>query len=164
MNVHVVERARQAVSAAVFWVKKGDRVSVPFNIACGVCENCEAGWTSFCLQTNPTEGVDGAAYGYANMGPYDGGQAEYLRVPFADFNLLELPQGDEHKLDFTMLTDIFRSPREIRSSRSRRKTAPTASCRRRGASRGSTASSSPRGSGWARASAPSRATTASGAT
>jgi glutathione-independent formaldehyde dehydrogenase len=80
---------------------------VPFNIACGVCKNCTAGWTSFCLNTNPTEGVDGAAYGYANMGPYDGGQADYLRVPFADFNLLELPPGDDHELDFTMLSDIF---------------------------------------------------------
>jgi len=56
---------------------------------------------------NPTEGMDGAAYGYANMGPYDGGQAELLRVPFADFNLLNLPQGTEHENDFTMLSDIF---------------------------------------------------------
>jgi glutathione-independent formaldehyde dehydrogenase len=102
-NMGIVEE----VGPAVFFVKKGDRVSVPFNIACGVCKNCEAGWTSFCLNTNPTDGVDGAAYGYANMGPYDGGQAEYLRVPFADFNLLELPPGEEHELDFTMLSDIF---------------------------------------------------------
>jgi glutathione-independent formaldehyde dehydrogenase len=102
-NMGIVEE----VGPAVFRVEKGDRVSVPFNIACGVCSNCEAGWTSFCLNTNPTEGVDGAAYGYANMGPYDGGQAEYLRVPYADFNLLELPPGDEHELDFTMLSDIF---------------------------------------------------------
>ncbi|MBB4684182.1 glutathione-independent formaldehyde dehydrogenase [Amycolatopsis jiangsuensis] len=85
----------------------GDRVSVPFNIACGACRSCETGWTSFCLRANPTDGVDGAAYGYANMGPYDGGQAEYLRVPWADFNLLELPPGDEHENDFTMLSDIF---------------------------------------------------------
>ena len=56
---------------------------------------------------NPTEGMDGAAYGYANMGPYDGGQAECLRVPYADFNLLELPPGTEHENDFTMLSDIF---------------------------------------------------------
>jgi glutathione-independent formaldehyde dehydrogenase len=102
-NMGIVEE----VGSAVFRVKKGDRVSVPFNISCGVCKNCEAGWTSFCLNTNPTEGVDGAAYGYANMGPYDGGQAEYLRVPFADFNLLDLPPGDDHELDFTMLSDIF---------------------------------------------------------
>ena len=82
-------------------------MSVPFNIACGTCRNCTGGWTSFCLRTNPTEGMDGAAYGYANMGPYDGGQAELLRVPFADFNLLELPPGTEHEHDFTMLSDIF---------------------------------------------------------
>ena len=63
--------------------------------------------TSFCLRTNPTEGVDGAAYGYAQMGPYQGGQAEYLRVPFADFNLLPLPPGNEFERDFTMLSDIF---------------------------------------------------------
>jgi glutathione-independent formaldehyde dehydrogenase len=88
-------------------ISPGDRVSVPFNIACGTCRNCVTGWTSFCLRTNPTEGVDGAAYGYAQMGPYDGGQAEYLRVPFADFNLLELPPGEEWERDFTMLSDIF---------------------------------------------------------
>ena len=44
-------------------------MSVPFNIACGTCRNCNSGWTSFCLRTNPTEGIDGAAYGYANMAP-----------------------------------------------------------------------------------------------
>jgi glutathione-independent formaldehyde dehydrogenase len=92
---------------AVTRISPGDRVSVPFNIACGTCRNCVTGWTSFCLRTNPTEGVDGAAYGYAQMGPYDGGQAEYLRVPFADFNLLELPPGEEWERDFTMLSDIF---------------------------------------------------------
>lgn len=84
-----------------------DRVSVPFNIACGTCRNCVAGWTSFCLRTIPTEGVDGEAYGYANMGPYKGGQADFLRVPFADFNLLEFSEGDEFEADFTMLSDIF---------------------------------------------------------
>lgn len=87
--------------------RPGDRVSVPFNVACGTCRNCLDGWTSFCLRTNPTEGVDGSAYGYASMGPWDGGQAEYLKVPYADFNLLALPQGTEHEADFTMLSDIF---------------------------------------------------------
>lgn len=85
----------------------GDRVSVPFNVSCGTCRNCVAGWTSFCLRTNPTEGVDGSAYGYASMGPYAGGQAEYLRVPYADFNLLALPPGREFEQDFTTLSDIF---------------------------------------------------------
>ena len=102
-NMGVVE----AVGPAVTRIKVGDRVSVPFNIACGTCRNCLQGWTSYCTRTNPTEGMDGAAYGYANMGPYDGGQAEYLRVPFADVNLLELPPGTEHENDFTMLSDIF---------------------------------------------------------
>jgi glutathione-independent formaldehyde dehydrogenase len=102
-NMGVVEEAGDALNR----VKVGDRVSVPFNVACGACRNCVDGWTSFCLRTNPTEGVIGAAYGYAGMGPYDGGQAEYLRVPYADFQLLELPPGTEHENDFTMLSDIF---------------------------------------------------------
>jgi glutathione-independent formaldehyde dehydrogenase len=102
-NMGIVEEVGQGVTR----IRPGDRVSVPFNIACGTCRNCTAGWTSFCLRTNPTAGVDGAAYGYAQMGPYQGGQAEYLLVPFADFNLLELPPGDEFERDFTMLSDIF---------------------------------------------------------
>jgi glutathione-independent formaldehyde dehydrogenase len=102
-NMGVVEE----VGPGVQQVKPGDRVSVPFNIACGTCRNCQTGWWSFCTRVNPTEGMDGAAYGYANMGPYDGGQAEFLRVPFADVNLLHLPPGTEHENDFTMLSDIF---------------------------------------------------------
>ncbi|WP_029288319.1 glutathione-independent formaldehyde dehydrogenase [Cellulomonas sp. HZM] len=102
-NMGVVED----VGPGVTRIKVGDRVSVPFNVACGTCRSCTSGWTSFCLRTNPIEGMVGAAYGYANMGPYPGGQAEYLRVPFADANLLELPQGTEHEDDFTMLSDIF---------------------------------------------------------
>ncbi len=95
------------VGAGVDRVREGDRVSVPFNIACGTCRSCNEGWTSFCERTNPIDGMQGAAYGYANMGPYEGGQAEYLRVPYADFNLLDLPPGTELENDFTMLSDIF---------------------------------------------------------
>ena len=104
-NMGVVEEAGRGVAR----VKVGDRVSVPFNIACGTCRACTTGWISFCTRANPTEGMGGAAYGFANMGPYDGGQAEMLRVPFADFNLLELPASTEHENenDFTMLSDIF---------------------------------------------------------
>jgi glutathione-independent formaldehyde dehydrogenase len=102
-NMGIVEET----GAGVDRIRVGDRVSVPFNIACGSCRNCNSGWTSFCLRTNPTEGVDGAAYGYANMGPYPGGQAEFLRVPFADFNLLRLPPGEQWEKDFTMLSDVF---------------------------------------------------------
>jgi glutathione-independent formaldehyde dehydrogenase len=102
-NMGIVEDTGPGVTR----IKAGDRVSVPFNVACGSCRNCLSGWTAFCLRVNPTDGVDGAAYGYANMGPYDGGQAELLRVPYADFNLLSLPAGEEHENDFTMLSDIF---------------------------------------------------------
>ena len=94
------------VGDAVVHVKAGDRVCLPFNIACGFCKNCENGETGFCVTTNP--GSAGAAYGYADMGPYDGGQAEYLRVPFADFNCLRLPaDAVEKEDDYVMLADIF---------------------------------------------------------
>lgn len=87
-------------------LKVGDRVCLPFNIACGVCKNCNAGYTSACLNANP--GSAGAAYGYAEMGPYSGGQAEYLRVPWAEFNALKLPDDAEEKeKDYVMLSDIF---------------------------------------------------------
>jgi glutathione-independent formaldehyde dehydrogenase len=101
-NMGIVEE----VGPAVGRIKVGDRVSVPFNLACGTCRNCNDGWTSACLRANPS-GQPGAGYGYPMMGPYRGGQAELLRVPWADFNLLELPQGTEHESDFTMLSDIF---------------------------------------------------------
>jgi len=101
-NMGIVEEVGPGVNR----IKKGDRVSVPFNLACGTCRNCTDGWTSACLRANPS-GQPGAGYGYPNMGPYWGGQAEYLRVPWADFNLLHLPEGDEHESDFTMLSDIF---------------------------------------------------------
>lgn len=91
--------------SGVVTVRKGDRVVMPFNVACGFCKNCLAGKTAFCLTVN--EGFAGGAYGYVSMGPYTGGQAEYLRVPFADFNCLQLPRGDEHEDDFALLADIF---------------------------------------------------------
>src|SRR5829696_6344372 len=69
------------VGSAVARVNVGDRVCLPFNIACGYCKNCERGFTGACLTMNP--GSAGAGYGYADMGPYQGGQAEYLRVPYA---------------------------------------------------------------------------------
>ena len=91
---------------AVERIRKGDRVCLPFNISCGHCRNCENGLTGFCLTANP--GNAGAAYGYAGMGPYNGGQAEYLRVPYADFNCLKLPEdAHEKETDYVMLSDIF---------------------------------------------------------
>lgn len=94
------------VGAAVDRIKVGDRVCLPFNIGCGFCANCEKGLTGFCLTVNP--GSVGGAYGFAGMGPYSGGQAEYLRVPYGDFNCLLLPENSEEKeSDYVMLSDIF---------------------------------------------------------
>ena len=100
-NLGIVEE----VGPGVGKLNKGDRIVLPFNVACGFCRNCEAGKTGFCLTVNP--GFAGGAYGYVSMGPYSGGQAEYLRVPFADFNALVLPAGKEHEKDFAMLADVF---------------------------------------------------------
>ncbi|WP_305857363.1 formaldehyde dehydrogenase, glutathione-independent [Balneatrix alpica] len=92
----------------VEFVKPGDLVSVPFNIACGRCRNCKEGKTGICLNVNPAR--PGAAYGYVDMGGWVGGQAEYVMVPYADFNLLKFPDKDqamEKIRDLTLLSDIF---------------------------------------------------------
>jgi glutathione-independent formaldehyde dehydrogenase len=92
----------------VEFIKKGDLVSVPFNIACGRCRNCKEGKTGICLNVNPDR--PGSAYGYVDMGGWVGGQAEYVMVPYADWNLLKFPDKDqamEKILDLTMLSDIF---------------------------------------------------------
>ncbi len=92
----------------VEFIKVGDLVSVPFNIACGRCRNCKVGQTGICLNVNPAR--PGAAYGYVDMGGWVGGQAEYVMVPYADFNLLKFPdkdQGMAYIKDLTLLSDIF---------------------------------------------------------
>src|SRR2546421_11840961 len=92
----------------VEFIKKGDLVSVPFNIACGRCRMCKTGNTGVCLNVNPDR--PGSAYGYVDMGGWVGGQAEYVLVPYADWNLLKFPdkeQAMEKILDLTMLSDIF---------------------------------------------------------
>jgi len=92
----------------VEYIKVGDLVSVPFNIACGRCRNCKAGQTGICLNVNPSR--PGAAYGYVDMGGWVGGQAEYVMVPYADFNLLKFPDKDQAMAkikDLTLLSDIF---------------------------------------------------------
>lgn len=92
----------------VEFLKVGDLVSVPFNIACGRCKNCKERKTGICLNVNPDR--PGSAYGYVDMGGWVGGQANYVLVPYADFNCLKFPDKDqalEKIMDLTMLSDIF---------------------------------------------------------
>lgn len=92
----------------VEFIRKGDICSVPFNIACGRCRNCKEGKTGICLNVNPAR--PGAAYGYVDMGGWVGGQAEYVMVPYADFNLLKFPDKGQAMAkikDLTLLSDIF---------------------------------------------------------
>ena len=92
----------------VEFIKVGDLCSVPFNIACGRCRNCKEGKTGICLSVNPAR--PGAAYGYVDMGGWIGGQAEYVMVPYADFNLLKFPDKDQAMAkitDLTLLSDIL---------------------------------------------------------
>src|ERR1700680_3374842 len=92
----------------VEYLKVGDLVTVPFNVACGRCPTCREQQTGVCLNVNP--GRAGGAYGYVDMGGWVGGQAEYVMVPYADFNLIKFPdkaQAMSKIKDLTMLSDIF---------------------------------------------------------
>jgi glutathione-independent formaldehyde dehydrogenase len=92
----------------VLFIKKGDLVSVPFNIACGRCRACRERNTGVCLNVNDAQ--PGGAYGYVDMGGWVGGQANYVMVPYADFNLLKFPDKQramEKITDLTMLSDIL---------------------------------------------------------
>jgi glutathione-independent formaldehyde dehydrogenase len=96
------------VGADVETLNKGDLVSVPFNVACGRCRTCKEQHTGVCLNVNPARA--GGAYGYVDMGGWIGGQAEYVMVPYADFNLLKFPdkaQALEKIKDLTCLSDIL---------------------------------------------------------
>ena len=96
------------VGPGVEFIKVGDLCSVPFNIACGRCRNCKERKTGVCLNVNPDR--PGSAYGYVDMGGWVGGQANYVLVPYADWNLLKFPDKDramEKILDLAMLSDIF---------------------------------------------------------
>ena len=99
----VIEAGRDVENLAV-----GDIVSVPFNVACGRCRTCKEMDTGVCLNVNPSRA--GGAYGYVDMGGWIGGQAEYVMVPYADFNLLKFPdraQAMEKIRDLTCLSDIL---------------------------------------------------------
>ena len=92
----------------VEFIKTGDLVSVPFNVACGRCRNCKERHTDVCLNVNPSRA--GGAYGYVDLGGWVGGQAEYVMVPYADWNLLKFPdkaQALEKIRDLTCLSDIL---------------------------------------------------------
>jgi len=99
----VIEVGRDVEMLAV-----GDLVSVPFNVACGRCRCCRSQDTGVCLTVNPERA--GGAYGYVDMGGWIGGQAHYVTIPYADFNLLKFPDKDQalSKIrDLTMLSDIL---------------------------------------------------------
>ncbi len=104
---HEIMGVIEEAGSALYSIQKGDRVVLPFNIGCGVCFNCARQFPNACLTANPDAPT--AGYGYAGMGPYRGGQAEYVRVPFADYNCLKLPgtPHDEWEDDFVLLADIF---------------------------------------------------------
>lgn len=98
----------EEVGASVDGVGPGDRVVVPFNISCGHCWMCERGWYAQCETTQVREESKGAAlYGYTKLyGGVPGGQAEYLRVPHADFGLVSVPDGPPDDR-FVYLSDIL---------------------------------------------------------
>ena len=102
-NMGIIEKVGSAVTS----IKVGDRVVLPFNIGCGFCFNCTRGFSNACLTVNPQS--HGGGYGYSGMGPHPGGQAELVRVPYADYNCLKLPgtPNDEFEDDFIMLADVF---------------------------------------------------------
>src|SRR5712672_1596154 len=92
----------------VEFIKKGDLVSVPFNVACGRCRNCKERHTDVCLNVNASRA--GGAYGYVDLGGWVGGQAEYVMAPYADWNLLKFPDKAQARAkiaDLTCLTDIL---------------------------------------------------------
>lgn len=101
-NLGIVEE----VGAGVTALERGDRVVVPFTVACGFCRNCQEGSTGSCLTFAPP-GRAGGAYGSVALGSRAGGQAEYLRVPYADANCLPLPAGTDHESDYVLLSDVF---------------------------------------------------------
>ncbi|MBX3229251.1 MAG: glutathione-dependent formaldehyde dehydrogenase [Labilithrix sp.] len=97
----------EEVGPGVVSLTKGDRVVVPFNISCGTCFFCQRGLTGNCENTNPSANVASGVYGYSHTtGGYDGGQAEYVRVPFADVGPMKIPDDmtDEQVL---FLSDIL---------------------------------------------------------
>jgi threonine dehydrogenase-like Zn-dependent dehydrogenase len=97
----------EQVGSSVQSLARGDRVVVPFNIACGTCFFCQREFTSACENSNPASTIAGGMFGYSHTtGGYDGGQAEFVRVPFADVGPMKIPDGMSDE-DVLFLSDIF---------------------------------------------------------
>jgi threonine dehydrogenase-like Zn-dependent dehydrogenase len=95
----------EEVGANVENLKRGDHVLVPFNISCGTCYWCSRDLFSNCHNTNPSATAAGGIFGYSHTtGGYDGGQAEYVRVPFANVGPTIIPEGIDEE-DALLLTD-----------------------------------------------------------
>src|SRR3954466_1794508 len=95
----------EEVGSDVRMLKPGDRVIVPFNIFCGECYFCLKQFYANCHNVNPNATAVGGIYGYSHTtGGYDGGQAEYVRVPFADVGPAKIPDW-MHDEDAVLLTD-----------------------------------------------------------
>jgi threonine dehydrogenase-like Zn-dependent dehydrogenase len=97
----------EEVGPGVRNLRRGDRVVVPFNISCGACYFCERDLFALCENTNPNSEIASGVFGYSHStGGYDGGQAEYVRVPFADVGPMKIPDDMEDE-DVLFLSDIF---------------------------------------------------------
>jgi threonine dehydrogenase-like Zn-dependent dehydrogenase len=97
----------EEVGSGVRNLQAGDRVVVPFNISCGTCFYCERGLFGDCEATNPMNDLASGVFGYSHTtGGYDGGQAEYVRVPFADVGPMKIPEDLEDD-DVLLLSDVL---------------------------------------------------------
>jgi threonine dehydrogenase-like Zn-dependent dehydrogenase len=97
----------EEVGPGVRHLRKGDRVVVPFNISCGRCFFCAKELFALCENSNPNSEVASGVFGYSHTtGGYDGGQAEYVRVPYADVGPMKIPE-DMTDEDVLFLSDIF---------------------------------------------------------
>lgn len=97
----------EEVGSSVETLTRGDRVVVPFNIACGTCFFCTRGLTGNCENSNPNASVASGVFGYSHTtGGFDGGQAEFVRVPFADVGPMKIPD-DMSDEDVLFLSDIL---------------------------------------------------------
>jgi threonine dehydrogenase-like Zn-dependent dehydrogenase len=97
----------EAIGSGVHALKLGDHVLVPFNVACGSCSFCKQGLFGNCHESNPEATAVGGIFGYSHTaGGYDGGQAEYVRVPYANVGPMIIP-ADLDPDDAVLLTDVL---------------------------------------------------------